>query len=61
MWIDDHIIHDAQKHYPDLLKSASKYEKNVDAMKEIYKGITLMKEGILAFHKNLEVVYEKMV
>jgi hypothetical protein len=59
IWIDDHIIHDAQKHYLDLLKSAFKYEKNVDVMKEISKGNTLMKEGILAFHKDVEAVYEK--
>jgi hypothetical protein len=49
IWIDDHIIHDGQKHYTDLLKSVLKYEKNVDEMKEIDKSITLIKEGRLAF------------
>ena len=53
-YIDDHIVHDSQKHYPDLLKALSAFESNKAAMEKITSSIKKVCMARLEFYRGIE-------
>lgn len=53
LYLDDHIIHDAQSHYPDILKALLPYTGNEDTFNRIKKGVDMIVQAHLRFHNNL--------
>ena len=35
IYIDEHIVHDAQEHYPDMLKALRPYERQSEGYQEV--------------------------
>jgi Iron-containing redox enzyme len=53
-YIDDHIIHDAKSHFPDLLSALVKYEDDLTAMAELRHGIDIVNACRKNFYTDLE-------
>ncbi len=53
MYIDDHILHDAASHYPNLLSALLKYEADPAAFDRIQTGATRVTEAKKKFYENL--------
>lgn len=54
LYINDHIIHDAKSHYPELLNALIKYENDEDKMLRITQGINLIKAARETFYDGVE-------
>lgn len=54
LYIDDHILHDASSHYPDLLKALDRYIESKDTAKRIHEGITQITNAKTSFYRALE-------
>jgi len=53
-YLDDHIVHDANSHFPMLLNALVKYEDNPTVMAEIKLGIDLVNSYRKRFYQGLE-------
>lgn len=53
MYIDDHILHDAAAHYPDLLNALLKYESDPAAFDRIRTGAAKVTEAKKKFYEDL--------
>lgn len=49
-YIDDHIIHDAGAHYPDLLHALEKYVDDAAALARLTRGATMITRAKKAFY-----------
>ena len=54
-YMNDHVIHDTKKHFPDLLNALGKYEENKTAMNCIKAGIELINSRRIDFYNNLSI------
>ena len=52
-YIDDHIMHDANEHYSDLLKSIEERGFSFSEWNDILKGIHIIKEYRNRFYNNI--------
>lgn len=50
LYIDDHIVHDAQSHYPDLLRVMEKYAASSEGRCRIEKGAVAIAEAKKRFY-----------
>ncbi|HEY8024564.1 MAG TPA: iron-containing redox enzyme family protein [Burkholderiaceae bacterium] len=53
-YLDDHIVHDANSHFPMLLNALLKYEDNAVIMTEIRSGIDLVNSYRKRFYNGLQ-------
>jgi len=60
LYIDDHIIHDAKSHFPELLNALNKYENNADQLIKIKQGIDLIKDAREIFYKGINAAWASM-
>lgn len=56
-YVDDHITHDAQEHFPELLKALAPYESDEVKLKEILLGVDLIVQARRRFYAGLEQVF----
>jgi len=56
-YMDDHILHDAQSHFPDLLRALETYESDVDVFQDIKKGVDLVDCARKKFYHCLEQAF----
>jgi len=54
LYIDDHIIHDAKAHYPDLLDALSKYAMTAEGRNRIEQGAVTITEAKKRFYDQWE-------
>lgn len=53
VYLDDHITHDANAHYPDLLAAITPHMDNPADAKRIFAGIEAIERAKLAFYDNI--------
>lgn len=53
MYIDDHIVHDASSHYPQLLKALEKHAGSTKADKRIRQGVVDITKAKMSFYDSL--------
>ncbi|MBS0359276.1 MAG: iron-containing redox enzyme family protein [Proteobacteria bacterium] len=56
-YIDDHIKHDSQNHFPDLLKALQKYETNRNAIDNIKEGIDMLFNARMHFFNGISAFW----
>lgn len=54
MYIDDHILHDARSHYPELLSALEPYLTNHDDYVQIKEGIVWVTNAKQKFYESLD-------
>ncbi len=52
LYLDDHILHDAKSHYPDLLGALEKYAKMIVGQKKITEGVRVIAEAKKKFYQD---------
>lgn len=52
-YIDDHIVHDARSHFPDLLAALVKYEDDLTALAQLQHGIDIVNACRKNFYADL--------
>jgi hypothetical protein len=52
-YLDDHVVHDASEHFPQLLRALEKYQNDAAAMQEIRAGIDFVNRHRKAFYAGL--------
>lgn len=57
-YLDDHIVHDSNAHFPQLLQALVKYENNAAAMVEIRAGIDLVNTFRKQFYRGLHAAMQ---
>jgi hypothetical protein len=53
LYIDDHIIHDAQRHYPDLLAAIKVVTLTAEAYDYVLAGMNTIKNAKQVFYRDL--------
>jgi Iron-containing redox enzyme len=59
-YLDDHIAHDAQHHFPELLKALVKYESDPAAMAEMQAGINMVGAYRKRFYQGLSLAFQQL-
>ncbi|HEX7643214.1 MAG TPA: iron-containing redox enzyme family protein [Burkholderiaceae bacterium] len=52
-YLDDHVVHDANEHFPQLLHALEKYQDDPAAMEEIKSGIDFVNRHRKSFYEGL--------
>lgn len=55
LYLDDHITHDANAHFPDLLAAVTPYTTDPATMERLLHGIKTVEEAKLAFYDNVQI------
>ncbi len=56
LYLDDHIIHDASRHYPGLLKALGNYSRDLAALDQIRTGAEKVIAAKEIFYKDLDQI-----
>lgn len=55
LYLDDHIVHDANAHYPELLAALTPYTTDAANMERLLHGIKAVEDAKLAFYENVQI------